>query len=1602
MKKKRLLLALFVAILGTTSLKAQLPAGTYTIGTSGDENYSTIQGAILAMSNGIQGNGNVIFNISTGTYTNDFIELGEISGTSTTSKITFQAATDLYSDVTIRGTGIPISLNGTSYVNFRNLTIITDETTDAKAIKFEGACYSISFSDMLISGKTVLNSTLFSSAYSVIYQNFNDAGSSLANTTFTNCTVSGGTYGFYFFGDGQTSNNDIHISNCSVNDQVYCSIYMEKVATATIKNCTLESGADADYVFKSIGSSYVQLDGNLILAEKTGTKTCVSYEGDYFYFTNNLLHSTGDNSGEVKGVVFKGNTATIKNNTLRMDDGNSTSAAIEGLFAATGMTVENNIIMAGNTPVFKFYAPSVITSCNYNCFDTSNQSFATIVTGGGYDLTGWQGEGYGTNTINENIPFSGNFAFAIGASSPCINAGNPSTNISTFQYDINGSGRVFGGIIDIGAMELQAVAVTVDAGVDIASCGSTTLAAGSTNGYTGTWAVVSGDATITDLNSPTTTVTNLLPGTTELSWTIYDGLNDVTDHVIITNTQPIVSTVAVPNFAVSGTTATIPLVGNQPEAGQTGAWIGSDIADSNSYSTTATVTGLISGTYTYSYLWKITNNSTGCFASASINVDVTVLEADAGADITVCGSTATMSAAYPSQGIGSWSVISGGGDFSSVNMNTAVVTNIPPGANIYRWTVTANGVSTYDEITVTNNTPIISAGEDIHLTTTSVGNLVTTATLNATSPTGSGTWLVISGGASIEGSNTIPDATVISLAHGENVFQWEVTENSCTATDQVVVTSGYSVVSAPNDGSLDWEVAGDWDLGVVPSAGDSVTIFNCTASVSGGNVECTQLVIGSGTNFVIEGTARAAAVFRTPSLVVEQTAERFPGVRGTANVYVHGGATLIIDGEPIARSTRAVAKKGFRIGSGGSLVVEQTAERGSTRAIAKLRIGSGRSLVVEQTAERTGHSLASAKFRIGSGGSLVVEQTAERNAGNTNEEASIKISKGGEFLITNNNASFAPAIVTLPSKGAIEVGSSSSTVKAELRIRGGSLVVEQTAERSTRGGSKARLRVSSGGSLVVEQTAERGASSLHVPSVSISNGTVTIGTAGAVRNRLAAVGFYTRSVVVEQTAERSQQTAPNLVINGDAGLYIELGNVNSDFPNITLKRGATVTVEDGAEVDLNDSFFNTNADFILEKGASFINKNPNLIINAGQKIELISQHLNYVSSPFSDVNIDNFIDLGNTVKWSESAVNWDMVNYGDLMTPLKGFASIPQNVDNTTLYGVLNAGQKQIQLTNDGSTDLAVQGWNLVGNPYASALDLESMDLSGMNKTIYFYDAMKKNYSLYQIGGISTNGASQYVQPGQGFFVKTEGYFMLTSDIANQVHQRLATPVQTRSYAKILKLKATGNGYADEAVIHFKDAANENYNNVEDAFKKYAYDEVPQLYTLDTDGKALAINTLPFSLDNGKTVTLAFKAGQDGNYTITATELAFNNDVSVSLVDSHNSATINLRTTPSYSFNYTTADADNRFTVIFGSGINSVENANHLQAEIFSANNDVFVKLAKNQKAKIKIYNISGQLIDEQASTGITTKISTHLPTGVYIVKAISENGMATKKVVLH
>ena len=252
-------------------------------------------------------------------------------------------------------------------------------------------------------------------------------------------------------------------------------------------------------------------------------------------------------------------------------------------------------------------------------------------------------------------------------------------------------------------------------------------------------------------------------------------------------------------------------------------------------------------------------------------------------------------------------------------------------------------------------------------------------------------------------------------------------------------------------------------------------------------------------------------------------------------------------------------------------------------------------------------------------------------------------------------------------------------------------------------------------------------------------------------------------------------------------------------------------------------------------------------------------------------------------------------------------------------------------------------GYNLVGNPYASSIDWATFSTSssvagiygpGVGTAIYIFNDVLKVYATYD-GGASTNGGSNIIPSGQGFFVKaTAAGASLTFNEAAKTNAQLVGPTQTTGITLLLNalpVAGTEPQYlrlqlakdsvnTDETYIGFDPAAQTQYVINEDALYMQGMSDV-SFSSISSDNVPLAINRLPYPKQQPRIINLKVMAAADGLYTLNMTQLiAIPTLYKVWLMDAYKKDSLDMRQNRTYAFDVALADTNSfgskRFSLV--------------------------------------------------------------------------------------
>jgi len=467
------------------------------------------------------------------------------------------------------------------------------------------------------------------------------------------------------------------------------------------------------------------------------------------------------------------------------------------------------------------------------------------------------------------------------------------------------------------------------------------------------------------------------------------------------------------------------------------------------------------------------------------------------------------------------------------------------------------------------------------------------------------------------------------------------------------------------------------------------------------------------------------------------------------------------------------------------------------------------------------------------------------------------------------------------------------------------------------------------------------------------------------------------------------KTNASITTNGDL-------NINNNF---TIKPDAYFTNAPNNTINVHgNTIFEADASgtaSYIDNGVSnFINFQPNVESYLSQnRWHLVSAPINNaLSAVFTGIYLQEFLEP--TFTWSYITTT----NHN--LTAGLGFAawSSSGTTGNATVNynGPLNNSNIGVSgLSYTASQPLNNRGWNIVGNPYPSAINWNSnWTRTNIDATAYIYN--NGNYVTWNgFAGTHPNGD---IASGQGFFIKTNATGPALTIPQSERKHSTQTFYKDGKNQNELDLMVEGNGYIDKMIIQFNDEATAGFDNSFDAWKLKGDAAAPQLYSVYSNNE-LTVNRLPFE-GNKMLIPINFEAGTNGLFTLEVDNLDnFAISSEIWLEDLRDDILIDLKQISSYEFNSNTSDENQRFLLHFGKPLGTEDEALS-NLNIYSHENMVYVQKPNGFDGLIRIIDMLGQeiILLESFGQGLES-IEVANGTAYYLVEMQSGNSLLTEKV---
>jgi hypothetical protein len=373
------------------------------------------------------------------------------------------------------------------------------------------------------------------------------------------------------------------------------------------------------------------------------------------------------------------------------------------------------------------------------------------------------------------------------------------------------------------------------------------------------------------------------------------------------------------------------------------------------------------------------------------------------------------------------------------------------------------------------------------------------------------------------------------------------------------------------------------------------------------------------------------------------------------------------------------------------------------------------------------------------------------------------------------------------------------------------------------------------------------------------------------------------------------------------------------------------------------------------------------------------------------------------------------------------------NTPTPTITTLRTSGTLKIGSYTNTNLSSSANGYNFIGNPYQSPVDMSGVlaNSSNLNSNFYYVWDPKVGgangrgaYVTYTFAGntnnVSGSAVDQYLQPMQACFVKTldngaasitfnenDKYVAATNENVYK-NQGVKTNTTTTSLRLTLFEKEAFTNLqtpADGALLLF----NDNYSNTVDSNDANKMSNLDETMSVLVDNTKLSIGSFQYPQES-TVFPIIIDQYRYTNYTLVA-KLDNYNGLIPYIHDKFSQTYTEVNSTINYPFsvdqNNSFSSANNRFEVVYKTGSSlSIADFTTESVSLYpnpSTNNGFNLELPlEAANVNIKIYNMLGQEIavklNETNSNTINCETATSLPAGLYQVVITKDNSKIIKK----
>ena len=395
------------------------------------------------------------------------------------------------------------------------------------------------------------------------------------------------------------------------------------------------------------------------------------------------------------------------------------------------------------------------------------------------------------------------------------------------------------------------------------------------------------------------------------------------------------------------------------------------------------------------------------------------------------------------------------------------------------------------------------------------------------------------------------------------------------------------------------------------------------------------------------------------------------------------------------------------------------------------------------------------------------------------------------------------------------------------------------------------------------------------------------------------------------------------------------------------------------------------------------------------QLDLKRDYWQFITLPFdvkvSEIELDN--DALYVIRYYDgkaraegSTSNWKDVPADGTLQAGTGYIVQANKQTRMTLKAINNdnknrlfSGNTLTKALNEYASEFAHNAsWNFLGNPYPCYFDIYYLDYTA---PLTLWDTQNRTYTA-----VTPSDDDYILNPMQAFFIQkpvgTEAISFTAEgrQMDTAIRQRATTRSAVSPDRTVFNFTLSDGQSTDRTRVVINPEASMDYEMSCDAAKFMSDDQtVPQIFTLDNQGKYYAINERPL---NDGVVSVGFYAGAKGNYTLSLADASATAD-EVTLIDKQTGSQTRLDQ-ESYTFTTEAGLYSERFELRLKTrtmtGLEEHENAK--TARVWAEAGQIVI--IAQPGSEMMACNINGQVIARQTLTQGNTTLS--VVPGVYVV----------------